>query len=79
MQFHMLKHGGIPANGHCVTFPQNVNEPAQILPNLPLGYDYKFSQLMTVSFIIIRLGLNVGLTHQNRSYRDSEAKGNVEA
>ncbi len=25
---------------------------------------------------IIRLGLNVALTHQNRSYRDSETKGN---
>ncbi len=35
IQVHMLKHGGIAANGHCVTFPQNVNEPAQILPNLP--------------------------------------------
>ena len=28
--------------------------------------------------IIIRLGLNVALTHTNRSYRDSETKGNVE-
>ena len=28
-------------------------------------------------FIIIRLGLNVALIHQNRSYRDSETKGNV--
>ena len=27
---------------------------------------------------IIRLGLNVTLTHQYRSYRDSETKGNVE-
>ena len=35
MHIHMLKHGGIAANGHCVTFPQNVNEPAQILPRLP--------------------------------------------
>ena len=35
IQVHMLKHGGIAANGHCVTFPQNVNEPSQILPRLP--------------------------------------------
>lgn len=35
IQVHMLKHGGIAANGHCVAFPQNVNEPAQILPKLP--------------------------------------------
>ena len=28
--------------------------------------------------IIIRLGLNVDLTYQNRSYSDSETKGNVE-
>ena len=27
---------------------------------------------------IIRFGLNVALTHQIRSYRDSETKGNVE-
>ncbi|XP_053389337.1 uncharacterized protein LOC128552332 [Mercenaria mercenaria] len=32
---HLLKHGGIAANGHCVTFPQCINEPAQILPLLP--------------------------------------------
>ena len=35
IQVHMLKHGGIAANGHCVAFPQYVNEPAQILPKLP--------------------------------------------
>jgi hypothetical protein len=35
MYIHMLKHGGIAANGHCVTFPQNINEPCQILPKLP--------------------------------------------
>ena len=35
VQVHMLKHGGIASSGHCVAFPQNVNEPAQILPNLP--------------------------------------------
>ena len=32
---HMLKHGGIASSGHCVTFPQEVNEPAQIFPRLP--------------------------------------------
>ena len=32
---HMLKHGGIASSGHCVTFPQDVNEPAQIFPQLP--------------------------------------------
>ncbi|XP_060572109.1 uncharacterized protein LOC132730247 [Ruditapes philippinarum] len=35
IQIHMLKHGGIAAYGHCIAFPQNVNEPAKILPNLP--------------------------------------------
>ena len=32
---HMLKHGGIAASGHCVTFPQEVDEPAKIFPRLP--------------------------------------------
>ncbi|KAK3083478.1 hypothetical protein FSP39_023709 [Pinctada imbricata] len=36
---HMLGHVGIAANGHCVTFPQNVNEPAKILPKLPTDID----------------------------------------
>ena len=31
----MLKHGGIASAGHCVTFPQEVNEPAKIFPRLP--------------------------------------------
>ncbi|XP_061185109.1 uncharacterized protein LOC133193155 [Saccostrea echinata] len=35
INIHMLKHGGIAANGHCVTFQQQINEPAQILPKLP--------------------------------------------
>ena len=25
---HMLKHGGIASSGYCVTFPQDVSEPA---------------------------------------------------
>lgn len=32
---HLIKHGGIGSSGHCVTFPQEVNEPAQISPRLP--------------------------------------------
>ena len=30
-------------------------------------------------FLLLDLGLNVALTHQNSSYRDSETKENVEA
>ncbi|CAC5402976.1 unnamed protein product [Mytilus coruscus] len=32
---HMLGHGGIASGGHCVTFPQEVNEPAKIFFRLP--------------------------------------------
>lgn len=32
---HMLNHGGIASSGHCVTFPQEINEPATIFPRLP--------------------------------------------
>jgi hypothetical protein len=32
---HMLKHGGVASSGHCVTFPQEINQPAQIFPRLP--------------------------------------------
>ena len=32
---HLLKHGGIASSGHCVTFPQSVNEPSQIFLRLP--------------------------------------------
>ena len=28
-----------------------------------------------ISHLFIRFGLNVALTHQNRSYRDSESQG----
>ena len=35
MSIHLLKHGGIGASGHCIAFPQEINEPAQILPRLP--------------------------------------------
>ena len=32
---HMLRHGGMASSGHCITFPQEVNEPARIFPKLP--------------------------------------------
>jgi hypothetical protein len=31
---HLLNHGGIASSGHCVTFPQEVNEPAKLFPRL---------------------------------------------
>ena len=31
---HMLQHGGKQSSGHCGTYPQDVNEPAQIFPRL---------------------------------------------
>ena len=31
---HLLKHGGIASRGHCIAFPQAVQEPATILPHL---------------------------------------------
>lgn len=36
---HMLKHGGIAFRGHCIAFPQAVQEPATILPRLPAEVD----------------------------------------
>ena len=35
INLHLLKHGGMAARGHCATFPQAINQPAQILPKLP--------------------------------------------
>ena len=35
----MLKHGGIASKGHCVAFPQAVQELATILPRLPSEVD----------------------------------------
>jgi hypothetical protein len=32
---HLLNQGGIGSSGHCVTFPQEVNEPAKFFPRLP--------------------------------------------
>ena len=31
---HMLRHGGIASNVHCVPFPQEIDQPAKIHPNL---------------------------------------------
>ena len=31
----MLKHGGIAASGHCITFPQEVDESAKYFSRLP--------------------------------------------
>ncbi|XP_078350740.1 uncharacterized protein LOC144635515 [Oculina patagonica] len=36
---HMLKHGGIASKGHCIAFPQAVQEPATKLPRLPAEVD----------------------------------------
>ena len=35
IHLHMLKHGGLAAKGHCITFPQAIDEPAHVLPKLP--------------------------------------------
>ncbi len=35
MSVHLMKHGGMSASGHCVTFTQAVDEPAKIFPRLP--------------------------------------------
>ena len=34
-----MKHGGIASRGHCIAFPQAVQEPATILPRLPAEVD----------------------------------------
>ena len=38
---HMLRHGGIASRsrGHCIAFPQAMQEPATILPRLPAEVD----------------------------------------
>ena len=36
---HMLKHGGTASRGHCIAFPQAVQEPATILPRPPAEVD----------------------------------------
>ena len=36
---HMLRHGSIASKGHCIAFPQAVQEPATILPRLSAEVD----------------------------------------
>ena len=36
---HMLKNGCITSKGHCIAFPQAVQEPATILPLLQAEVD----------------------------------------
>ena len=36
---HMLRHGGIASRGHCIAFPQGIQEPATILLPLPEEVD----------------------------------------
>ena len=36
---HLLKHGGIASKGHCIAFPQAVQQPATTLPRLPAEVD----------------------------------------
>ena len=31
INLHMLKHGGLAANGNCVAFPQEVSEPGKFV------------------------------------------------
>ena len=40
ISIYMLKHGGLATKGHCVTFPQEVSEPARLFPRLP--HEIKF-------------------------------------
>ncbi|XP_053405155.1 uncharacterized protein LOC123560749 [Mercenaria mercenaria] len=53
---HMLKHGGIASSGHCVTFPQELNEPAQIFPRLP----------NEINILKVR---KLGLNHSSKEFR----------
>ena len=51
---HMLKHGGIAANGHCVAFPQEIDKPSKILPNLRLKSIYlKFENRVKMTHLKI--------------------------
>ena len=36
---HLPRHGGIASKGHCIAFPQAVQEPATILPRIPAEVD----------------------------------------
>ena len=35
IRIHMLNHRGEGSTGHCITFPQDVNEPSRIFARLP--------------------------------------------
>ncbi|KAK2571364.1 hypothetical protein P5673_003951 [Acropora cervicornis] len=39
VHLHMMRHGGIASKGHCIAFPQAVQEPATILPRLTAEVD----------------------------------------
>ena len=43
---HLLKHGRIASKGHCIAFPQAVQEPATILPCLPAEVDREDKEKM---------------------------------
>ena len=51
---------------------------ATVLASCNRHNPYQTDTHCKIIFNIIRLGLNITLTHQNRSYRDSETKENVE-
>ena len=57
MQIHMLKHGGISAKGHSVTFPDQGNELAPILPKLA----------KEILILHVRISMSGGLTF-NKHY-----------
>ncbi|VDI81681.1 Hypothetical predicted protein [Mytilus galloprovincialis] len=48
INIHMLKHGGIAANGHCVAFPQeaakSTNSPYMVKKNNPANSDIEISE-----------------------------------
>ena len=60
---HMLKHGGIASRGHCIAFPQAVQEPATILPRLPAEVD------------IIRVRQGKDDTHKDFRVRRQQVEG----
>ena len=75
---HLLKHGGIASSGHCVTFPQEINEPAQIFPRLPSEINIikvkKIGKNNTCKEFIVRRqkveSALLWLKHYNPAYQD---------
>jgi hypothetical protein len=55
---HLLNHGGIASSGYCVTFPQEVNEPAKLFPRLPKEIEVpkvkKQGQNDTLKYFVVR-------------------------